>query len=235
VAVVAAGIIASVPAGDGAMVFIAPPAVIAALVAAVAWRRGGSIGLALAVLLGALFILAGGSELSIGGSLFDAFPRFVPVVFVTAGGVVMSLAAAASIVQRVRKVDRPRLRTSERGAVILMVLGLAGVAGASAVATVRVAEDVPLGRRLDAVPIRIGDDFFDPVRLRAEAGESVRLFLHNEGRDVHTVTIDELDVDRVLAPGRESLVSVRADRPGRYAYYCRVSGHEDQRGTFVAG
>jgi uncharacterized cupredoxin-like copper-binding protein len=51
------------------------------------------------------------------------------------------------------------------------------------------------------------------------------LSLHNAGRIVHNLTIDELGVQVIVSPGRTGSVTLPAVPPGTYTFYCSVSGH----------
>ena len=66
---------------------------------------------------------------------------------------------------------------------------------------------------------------FSPRALTADAGTSVTLSLHNAGRIVHNLTIDELGVQVIVSPGMTGSVTLPAVAPGTYTFYCSVSGH----------
>ena len=66
---------------------------------------------------------------------------------------------------------------------------------------------------------------FDPDEITVTAGEDIAIVLTAE--DVlHDLTIDELDAHVAADKGETAEGGLRADEPGRYTYYCSVSGHE---------
>jgi plastocyanin len=76
-------------------------------------------------------------------------------------------------------------------------------------------------------------DSFSPARLAAPAGE-VSVFVDNGDAARHTFTMDALGVDLEVPAGHNARVTFSAP-PGAYEYFCSVPGHEDMRGTLVAG
>lgn len=61
--------------------------------------------------------------------------------------------------------------------------------------------------------------FFDPESLTAPAGD-IEVTLNNEDSVGHTFTIEDLDVDLVVAGGHSDSASFSA-KPGNYSYICR--------------
>lgn len=75
---------------------------------------------------------------------------------------------------------------------------------------------------------------FDPDEITVEAGEDVALVLTS--KDVlHDLIIDDLDAHVTAGTGKTAEGGLRADEPGRYAYYCSVPGHRTSgmEGTLV--
>ncbi len=68
------------------------------------------------------------------------------------------------------------------------------------------------------------DIYFDPDGLTIPANADVTLDLPNEGKALHSFTIDALGIDVYVAPGAEQHVVVNAP-PGTYRFYCAVYGH----------
>ena len=66
---------------------------------------------------------------------------------------------------------------------------------------------------------------FRPRELEATAGHPVTLAIHNLGRIVHNLTIDELGVQLIASPGQTVSTGLDGVPPGTYTFYCSVSGH----------
>ena len=75
---------------------------------------------------------------------------------------------------------------------------------------------------------------FDPDEIRVAAGESVAIVLTSEDI-LHDFTIDELDAHVAADRGETEEGGLTADEPGRYTYYCTVTGHREagMEGTLV--
>lgn len=75
---------------------------------------------------------------------------------------------------------------------------------------------------------------FDPDEIRVDAGESIAIVLASEDI-LHDLTIDELDAHVAAARGETAEGGLIADEPGRYTYYCTVTGHREagMEGTLV--
>lgn len=92
--------------------------------------------------------------------------------------------------------------------------------------------DTTTGARKIAVE---GNSFsFDPEEITVTAGEAVAIALTS--KDIqHDFTIDDLDAHVVAKAGDTAIRGFRADKPGRYTFYCAVSGHRQagMEGTLV--
>jgi plastocyanin len=75
---------------------------------------------------------------------------------------------------------------------------------------------------------------FDPDEITVTAGEDVAIVLTSEDL-LHDFTIDELDAHVAADPDEPAEGGLRADEPGRYTYYCTVTGHRDagMEGTLI--
>jgi cytochrome c oxidase subunit 2 len=67
---------------------------------------------------------------------------------------------------------------------------------------------------------------FDPDEITVTAGEDVAIVLTSTDL-LHDFTIDELDAHVAAEPGDAAEGGLRADEPGRYTYYCTVTGHRE--------
>jgi plastocyanin len=75
---------------------------------------------------------------------------------------------------------------------------------------------------------------FDPDRIRVDAGEDVAIVLTSDDI-LHDFTVDELDAHVTADADETADGGLRAEEPGRYAFYCSVSGHRaaGMEGTLV--
>jgi cytochrome c oxidase subunit 2 len=75
---------------------------------------------------------------------------------------------------------------------------------------------------------------FDPDEITVTAGEDVAIVLTSEDL-LHDFTIDELDAHVATDADETNEGGLRADEPGRYTYYCTVTGHRDagMEGTLI--
>jgi cytochrome c oxidase subunit 2 len=75
---------------------------------------------------------------------------------------------------------------------------------------------------------------FDADEITVTAGEDVAIVLTSEDL-LHDFTIDELDAHVAADPDETSEGGLRADEPGRYTFYCTVTGHRDagMEGTLI--
>ncbi len=67
---------------------------------------------------------------------------------------------------------------------------------------------------------------FDPGEITVKAGEDIAIVLTSKD-SVHDFTVDEFDGHVAAEAGKTSTGGFRADKPGRYTYYCSVPGHRD--------
>lgn len=75
---------------------------------------------------------------------------------------------------------------------------------------------------------------YDPPEIRAKAGENLAIVLTSE--DVlHDFVIDELDIYIAADVGTTKVKGLKADKPGRYTYYCSLPGHREggMEGTLI--
>ena len=75
---------------------------------------------------------------------------------------------------------------------------------------------------------------FDPDEITVTAGEDIAIILTSEDL-LHDFTIDELDAHVAADADETNEGGLRADEPGRYTYYCTVTGHRDagMEGTLI--
>lgn len=72
---------------------------------------------------------------------------------------------------------------------------------------------------------------FDPGGITVEAGEDVAIVLSSKD-SLHDFTVDDFDGHVAAEAGQTAVGGFRADKPGRYPFYCSVAGH---RGAGMEG
>lgn len=82
-----------------------------------------------------------------------------------------------------------------------------------------------------SVDVEMGEMYFDPNEISADAGSSVTVNLDNAGSQLHDFTIDDLGGERVhveVASGEDDSVTLEIpDDAGDIEFYCSVPGHRE--------
>jgi plastocyanin len=75
---------------------------------------------------------------------------------------------------------------------------------------------------------------YGPPEIDIRAGEDVAIVLSADDVE-HDFVIEELDTHISAQPGETTEGGLRVDEPGRYTFYCSVSGHREagMEGTLV--
>lgn len=83
--------------------------------------------------------------------------------------------------------------------------------------------------------IELDDFYFAPTYIRAGAGETITVELHNEGQEPHTFTSSALgNVDEQLLPGARKKITITASAGGAAAvFYCRFHQSQGMQGAVV--
>ena len=83
-----------------------------------------------------------------------------------------------------------------------------------------------------SLEIEQDDFYFKPTFVKATAGATVRVELHNEGKTSYTFTIDSLKIDEELSPDTTKTVEVKLPSSGTVSYYCRFHRSQGMQGAF---
>jgi plastocyanin len=118
------------------------------------------------------------------------------------------------------KSDRVRLRIGRR---LLLLLGAALLAGGAS-ASVRADDAVSLS-------ITIKDHQFDPAELHAPPGQTIAIHVKNLNTIVSEFESSDLHFEKIVPVGREAVVYVRPQQPGRYNFYDDF--HHETQGFLV--
>lgn len=84
---------------------------------------------------------------------------------------------------------------------------------------------------------RAGEDqpVFSPTILTGDAGQQVKFTVRNQSPASHTFSLDEENIDEVIAPGKAVRVTVTFPKKGALFFYCRYHEFLGQGGELKAG
>ena len=113
-------------------------------------------------------------------------------------------------------------------AILVLALGMLGVAGLSAIANQR-----PPGpaQGNNAVEIVMTEMRFSPNRIDARVGQPVVLTLVNKGSQRHDLAFPSIEmpglqgVETLTLPGQMTRITLTFDRQGSYMFLCAIPGH----------
>ncbi|MEX2161355.1 MAG: cupredoxin domain-containing protein [Anaerolineales bacterium] len=71
------------------------------------------------------------------------------------------------------------------------------------------------------------DIHWNLTTINAKVGQPIEITLRNEGALDHNLVIEEFDIDELVAPGAQAVVTLTFDEAGTYAYICSIPGHEE--------
>lgn len=95
-------------------------------------------------------------------------------------------------------------------------------------------DESPIAEDARRIEVTAANLAFDPKEITVAAGEDVAIVLTSHDL-LHDFTIDELNAHVAADTGDTVDGGLRADKPGRYTYYCSVPGHRDagMEGTLI--
>jgi len=84
-----------------------------------------------------------------------------------------------------------------------------------------------------AVTIEQDDYYFKPTFLKAKGGTTVKVTVKNDGRALHSFTIDSQKIDKTLSHGATTTVNVTIPTNGTpVVFYCRFHVGSGMQGAF---
>lgn len=205
-------------------VFLSLIVVIPTLVGLALMKWSGKL-TALAAVVGILLVL-----LNAPFSLLFNVTATVDFIFTAIGsfgGLIVTIAATMAFVGRNDPSPRtpsPIFRNGLSALVILPVLvAIVGFAGWALGGS-----DVSESEKASATAVTIKEFDFGPKTITSD---SSALFVKNSDLFLHNFTVDELDIDVEINPGRETLVDISDVDAGTYAVTCSIEGHESMEAT----
>lgn len=228
-------VVATVLSGEiGFMtVFFAISLALTAVLVGLIWRFG-AWALALTAALMLLNLAMSGQYMveafRFPGSFFD----FAVALFSVSGSLLALGGAIVALVARRRHAMRSAPTRTERVAAGGLVAALVVLAVLSVVLTLASRNSVSAEAKAGALPVRMKATTFEPERLEARTGQSLRLLVRNSDPGTHSFTVETLDMDVTISPGSERLVELADLPPGEYVYVCKLFGHESiMKGTLA--
>ncbi|MDR4949736.1 cupredoxin domain-containing protein [Neobacillus cucumis] len=86
---------------------------------------------------------------------------------------------------------------------------------------------------VSSIEVKLNDDYFDPKVITIPNGKATTLILKNQGKKVHTFTVEKLGIDAEIQPGKETTITVRPVNPGTYDLICRYHSQEGMVGKVI--
>lgn len=73
--------------------------------------------------------------------------------------------------------------------------------------------------------VEMGEYHFLPNRFSVDAGEPVRFFIHNTGKETHEFELPGLGIEAVVASGDSATLTIPKTLAGNYKVICDLPGH----------
>jgi len=86
---------------------------------------------------------------------------------------------------------------------------------------------------VNAIEVKLNDDYFNPKVITIPNGRPTTLILKNEGRKEHTFTVEKLNIDAEVQPGKQKTITVKPNKPGTYDLICRYHFQEGMVGKVI--
>jgi plastocyanin len=80
------------------------------------------------------------------------------------------------------------------------------------------------------ISVEADDFYFDATYIKTKKG-TLTVALENEGNAPHTFTIDSLDIDKEIQPGKKATVKVKVPSSSAVAFYCRFHKGQGMQGA----
>ena len=84
-----------------------------------------------------------------------------------------------------------------------------------------------------SIDVELDDTYFEPSFIEAPPGAKFTVELENEGELPHTFTVDSLDIDEQVAPGKTAEVEVTMPT-ATSPFHCDFHGGMGMQGALIA-
>ncbi|PMC34397.1 cytochrome B [Bacillus sp. UMB0899] len=110
--------------------------------------------------------------------------------------------------------------------VVVTTLGSRGVFAESEVVT------QPM-ESVKSIEVELNDDYFNPKVITISNGTTTTLILKNKGKKEHTFTVEKLEIDAEVQPGKEKSITVKPKQLGTFELICRYHLQEGMVGKVI--
>ena len=114
---------------------------------------------------------------------------------------------------------------------LAMILGVTSAGTHSVFAESRVAPQN--FESVKAIEVKLYDDAFNPKVITIPTGRTTTVILKNEGQKKHTFTVEKLNIDEEVQPGKEKTITVNPKTSGTYELICRYHFQEGMVGKVI--
>lgn len=226
----AAVIVLTAVAIDSDALFFALATAIPALIIGAAiyfWRPWGLVLGVLGGLFGLLFFTPDApTSLASPNSFYDFILTIVTIV----GAVFLLVGSIGGLVQHFQHKESFTVTPLQRSAMLGVVAIIVVLGVISAVLTAADFGGVSAAEEEGATIVTARKTLFDVESISARPNSTTKIVVKNKDPFQHTFTVDDLDIDVKVGPGAEKLINLSAPA-GAYEYRCRITGHEDMKGT----
>jgi plastocyanin len=80
--------------------------------------------------------------------------------------------------------------------------------------------------------IELDDFYFEPESMQGKLGQTLEITAFSEGQQTHTLTIDELGVDREFPASDTQIFPLTLTKAGEFKVYCRYHQAQGMTATF---
>ena len=84
----------------------------------------------------------------------------------------------------------------------------------------------------ESLLIELDDFYFDPEEMQGKVGQTLEVTAFSEGQQTHTLTIDELGVDREFPASDTQIFPLTLTKAGEFKVYCRFHEGQGMTATF---
>jgi uncharacterized cupredoxin-like copper-binding protein len=86
---------------------------------------------------------------------------------------------------------------------------------------------------VEAIEVEMNDDYFNPKVITIPNEKTTTLILKNKGKKEHTFTVEKLEIDVEVQPGKEKTITLKPKNPGTYELICRYHFQQGMIGQVI--
>ena len=203
------------------------PVILIPFFTGLAMRRWAGKTSLFAVLVGILLIIFNAPFKDIGNPTATIDFTFQAVgVF---GGIIVIITGVLGFIDRNSEIPGPPAPMLQYGLAALVVIPAVAALG-GIIGWVAGSSDVTDADRAAAVSLEMSNFQFEQDSVTATSSNIV---VSNNDLFHHYFTVEDLDIDVSINPGREALIDISDAAPGEYDITCSIQGHEEMESKLV--